>query len=330
MEIINFIELMLMATLLLFITMKGFQRYILSSSLMILIILTLLSMFLAREGFNKILNGATMIQVMLIMTIVAIIFLLSRKRKKDRRLIYCFLWFLTGSLLLSKGIDGRVGFLGIMIKLISYYGFYHYFYKGAYIALEKQMKEVEKLKTSLKQTYDEEVKKQLFYMELQQERLISAAHMDAMTETYNKKAILDILEELLSLKKEPISIMMIDIDCFKKINDFHGHVVGDQCIKELVAIIQRNIRKLDYIGRYGGDEFIVILPDASAIIAKNIAEDIRESISRESNPRVTISVGIACYPQDGQTPLDLIAKADKGLYTSKRKGKNNVSHTTMF
>lgn len=328
--VINFIELMLVMALFLMLFIKGFQRTILAASIMILVTLIPLSLTLPRYGFNKIIENPQLIQMLLNMTLLINILLLSRRKSKDRNLKYCFIWFLAGTVLQLKGVEGVVGLTAVSIKIAAYYGFYHYFYRRTYIAWESKMKEAEKLKTSLKQSYDEEVKKQLFYMELQQERLVSAAHTDGMTQAYNKSTIIAILEELISIGKEPISLAMVDIDHFKKINDYHGHIIGDNCIKEIVNIIQRNIRRADYIGRYGGDEFIIILPETNINEAKNVAEEIRKKISSYSKQNVTVSIGISSYPQDGKTAVEIISKADEGLYRSKRKGRNIVSHPTLF
>lgn len=329
-QVITFIEFVLMISLFLVILIKGFQRSVIATSIMILVILIPLSLSLPKYGFDIITKKPILIQVLLSLILLINSLLLLKGGSKERNLKYCFIWLFIGSLLQFMGIEGIIGFITISIKLVGYYGFYNYFYRRTYKTWENKIMEVEKLKASLKRAYDEEVKKQMFYMELQQERLLNAAHTDAMTEAYNKTAIIEILEKLISIGQKPISIMMVDIDFFKRINDCHGHVIGDQCIKEIANIIQKNIRRIDYIGRYGGDEFIIILPEASINDAKKIAEKIRGKISSYSKPSVTISVGISSYPQDGQTVMELISKADEGLYRSKRKGRNIVSHVTMF
>lgn len=329
-SVISFIELVLMASLLLVLSIKGFQRSILATSVMILLILIPLSLILPKYGFHIILEKPLQIQIILTLLLLANMIPLFISRKKERNLYYCFVWLFIASVLQLTGMEGIIESLTISMKVFGYYGFYHYFYRRTYTAWERKVREVEKMKRSLQLSYEEEVRKQLFYMELEQERLLNEAHTDAMTQAYNKKAIINILEKLITIGKEPISIMMLDIDYFKRINDCHGHVIGDTCIKGIVEIIKENTRKLDYIGRYGGDEFIIILPETSMHNAKSIAEKIREKISFASNPRVTVSVGIASYPQDGRNAMTLIAKADEGLYRSKRKGRNIVSHATMF
>jgi diguanylate cyclase (GGDEF)-like protein len=152
-----------------------------------------------------------------------------------------------------------------------------------------------------------------------------------LTKTLNKITILNVIEKLISSKKEnAFSILMFDIDNFKVINDSLGHVTGDMCLKTLALIASSNIREVDHLGRYGGDEFIIVLPTLEAKEAKFVAERFRKKINETSNPRFTVSIGIATYPSDGQTVKDLISAADKGLYKAKSKGKNAISHATLF
>ena len=122
--------------------------------------------------------------------------------------------------------------------------------------------------------------------------------------------------------------MLFDIDHFKAYNDKHGHQAGDECLKKVAGKVAAAARRpLDFAGRYGGEEFIVLLSDTDNRIAKEIAEKIRRSVSVLGNEdmKVTISIGISSrvlssYPE--QELLALIKKADSNLYTAKRDGKN--------
>jgi diguanylate cyclase (GGDEF)-like protein len=120
---------------------------------------------------------------------------------------------------------------------------------------------------------------------------------------------------------------MFDIDDFKKINDTQGHVTGDLIIKQLAIIALHCIREVDLVGRYGGDEFIIFLPNTIKEEAFIIAERLRKNVELAQNFRCTISVGISSYPQDGLKANQLISTADEALYASKKKGKNRVSLT---
>ena len=150
---------------------------------------------------------------------------------------------------------------------------------------------------------------------------------DLLTKTLNKITILNIIEKLITSKREKVfSILMFDIDDFKTINDTLGHIAGDLCLRTLAIIASNNIREVDYIGRYGGDEFIIVLPNLAENEAQFVAERFRNKVNETSNPKLTVSIGIATYPRDGETVKDLLSAADKALYKSKSKGKNTISH----
>jgi diguanylate cyclase (GGDEF)-like protein len=155
--------------------------------------------------------------------------------------------------------------------------------------------------------------------------------IDLLTRCFYKITILNIIEKLISSKKEYVfSLLMFDIDNFKTINDSLGHITGDLCLKTLANIASNNIREVDYLGRYGGDEFIIVLPSLTENEAKFVAERFKKKVSETSNPKFTVSIGVATYPYDGQTVKDLITSADKGLYKSKSTGKNTISHASLF
>lgn len=155
------------------------------------------------------------------------------------------------------------------------------------------------------------------------------ARTDSLTGLYLKSSLVPLAE--LHLKRNPkesLSIVMLDIDHFKEVNDTMGHPVGDKCLTALASIARASFRTNDMLGRYGGDEFIFILPSASASIAVTVAERFRRSIEIGSVPKFTVSIGISTYPQDGDNVKALIEAADKALYTSKQGGKNRVTHAS--
>ena len=129
----------------------------------------------------------------------------------------------------------------------------------------------------------------------------------------------------------PLSVVMLDLDDFKKINDTQGHLFGDRVLKELTETVSLSIRDGDVLGRYGGEEFMVVMPGADADIAKTVAERICKSIARakigdeDSGVQVTVSVGVATFPGRGKVDaLRLVDDADKKLYEAKNSGKNKV------
>jgi diguanylate cyclase (GGDEF)-like protein len=131
---------------------------------------------------------------------------------------------------------------------------------------------------------------------------------------------------------KPLSLIMLDIDDFKVYNDMLGHQAGDMILKNLALLLKNQSRKMDYVCRYGGEEFTVILPQTDKKEAYYIAERLRENIAKhtfihqEILPRkiITVSIGLATFPQDGSSSSDLLTYADKVLYEAKKKGKNNT------
>ena len=154
------------------------------------------------------------------------------------------------------------------------------------------------------------------------------AQCDSMTMLLNHENIyMRLCEEIDKAKhtKCPLSIIMIDIDDFKIINDTYGHLVGDKVIVQVAEIIVRTCRATDYVGRYGGEEFIVILPETNHAEAFSLAERLRASIEKncfETSDNITISGGVAEYT--GQTPEELIMMADQNHYSAKNSGKNRI------
>jgi len=158
---------------------------------------------------------------------------------------------------------------------------------------------------------------------------------DALTGSYNYRYFQSQIErEILRSKRHNnmFSVAMIDVDNFKEYNDTHGHLNGDIALKRLADVIHENIRKSDILARYGGDEFIIILPELNKPQARALAEKLCQVISRTSLPakklarkiNLTISLGIATYPVDGETEELLVKKADDALYKAKNSGRNTV------
>lgn len=171
------------------------------------------------------------------------------------------------------------------------------------------------------------VNKHTFHLKEVQERMSQINKIDNLTKSYNKKAILNIIEELtLNKKNDEFTIIMFDLDNFKTLNDTLGHVQGDMCLKTLSMIAKESIRTSDYLGRYGGDEFIIVLPKSKLSTAITIAERFRKNIDEQTQPHFTVSVGLATFPDDGSTTKELLGIADTGLYLSKEKGRNAVSY----
>ena len=166
-------------------------------------------------------------------------------------------------------------------------------------------------------------------------KLYELATKDGMTKLYIYRHFYTLLENEIrrcSRYKRNMSLIMMDIDNFKRINDTYGHLTGDTILKNLAIVLQESIRKIDIPARYGGEEFVVILPETNKEEACIIAERIRKNISQivvkvneTQNLSPTVSIGVAQYSTDGKEAKELINAADTALYHSKHNGKNMVS-----
>ena len=137
--------------------------------------------------------------------------------------------------------------------------------------------------------------------------------------------------------REPMAVMMVDIDHFKHVNDAHGHLAGDQVLRHVVEVIRRRIRAQDIVGRYGGEEFLVLLCDTTAQGAQQLAEHLREAVQDSScawdgQPlSVTVSVGVfGGRLEPGESWDQLIHAADNALYRAKQGGRNRVEVATSL
>lgn len=161
------------------------------------------------------------------------------------------------------------------------------------------------------------------------------SRIDGLTELYNHRFFQQLLETEISRAKryeKRLSLIMFDIDNFKILNDTEGHIKGDVVLKSVAKILQDASREYDVLARYGGDEFAFIAPETDTRNALSIANRVKEEVeskgffqdkSKKKNI-LTISAGIAGYPEEADTREELIAKADKALYRAKDMGKNSI------
>src|SRR3989338_2884674 len=149
---------------------------------------------------------------------------------------------------------------------------------------------------------------------------------DELTGVFNRRHFAQVLQlewkRAVRFKRE-LSLLMIDVDYFKRYNDTYGHLKGDEALKEIGKILIANLREVDTVARFGGEEFIVLLPDTDKRGAQAVAEKLRHLV-QEKIEAITISVGVATYPDDVTEMDDLIDHADIALYNAKDKGRNRV------
>lgn len=167
---------------------------------------------------------------------------------------------------------------------------------------------------------------------LTREQLREQATHDSLTGLWNRPAILDVLyRELARGKREstPVGLLVVDIDRFKAINDTYGHRSGDAVLMHIARLMQSNLRSYDTIGRYGGEEFLIVLPNCDLNAAANKAEKLRAAVSmalfttKVCTLAVTVSLGVACS-DNIQGAEALIHAADEALYQAKRNGRNRL------
>jgi diguanylate cyclase (GGDEF)-like protein len=162
--------------------------------------------------------------------------------------------------------------------------------------------------------------------------VLELAMTDSLTGIPNRRALMELAEHALARRGAvPMTLMMIDVDHFKRINDTYGHPVGDVVLRQVARLLSGRLRGGDVLGRYGGEEFCVLAPDTDAEGALTLAESLRDIIAfrplhtEQGELQITVSIGIACCPDESARSLkDLLAEADAALYAAKEAGRNRV------
>jgi len=156
---------------------------------------------------------------------------------------------------------------------------------------------------------------------------------DGLTNLPNRRAFEDAMQREFSRSTRytrPLSLLVIDIDHFKKINDVHGHLAGDAALRQFATLLKANLRRDDVAGRMGGEEFAVLLPEIDDVGAKLTAEKLRQLTSRhrfefeEAVMPLTVSIGVATRTPSDQEPMEIYRRGDELLFTAKRAGRNRV------
>lgn len=165
------------------------------------------------------------------------------------------------------------------------------------------------------------------------EALKFEASHDFLLRIWNRRSIIELLGKELSRAKRaqtPISVLLADMDFFKRVNDSHGHLFGDEVLRIAAETMAIAVRRDDYVGRYEGEEFLVVLPNCTAEAAREVGERVRQAIAKETFPNevgITVSIGVSQW-RSGQEIRDLLHLADVALYRAKQEGRNRVEVET--
>lgn len=195
--------------------------------------------------------------------------------------------------------------------------------ESAYIEKERALLELQHL-------HDEIEQKQSQLMETNAQ-LLALSNTDKLTGIANRRLFqqqLDSFIDRFNRTGKTFSVLLIDIDFFKKVNDTFGHLVGDIVLKELAQLLMKQARSQDVVARYGGEEFVVLLPDVEVDDSNEIAWAFNQSVDERQWPEIgslTISIGVATFIE-GDTADSVLEFADQALYKSKRDGRNRVTH----
>jgi len=321
---IGYIDLVLLAATLILILS---WRWGFSSSALILVLYSTLLLFLIQDRpllpsifYSSLwIGGITAF-------VTALILIFLKKMIKDSNSTLCWGVAILGFMqMLQILVPGLSFFLIGVGKTTAYLLFFLYIFKKTNEPYIEEMKQAEEKLYDLKKTINYEVKKRIVEIELHNEHLLNSIQRDPLVDAYNRKAITDALTEMIDdPNSERFTVLLFDVDNFKGINDKQGHSAGDRVLKKITQIAKENIRGFDVLGRYGGDEFLIILPGTTISDALFVAERFRKKVCMQSG--TTISIGIASYPEDGKTVQQIVDIADKGLYESKNKGKNTITH----
>ena len=172
----------------------------------------------------------------------------------------------------------------------------------------------------------------VFAIEKMQQELHEATVRDTLTQLYNRVYFLNRLESAVDYARrsgESVSLLMVDVDHFKHVNDAHGHLAGDQALRSFAAACTRMLRSYDVVARFGGEEFMVLLPNTNSTIACDVAERLRriteQTVIQTDNSVtfcITVSIGVATWGPRSESAHAMLAQADTALYQAKHQGRN--------
>lgn len=203
---------------------------------------------------------------------------------------------------------------------------------ASYLLLMQDISEQE-TELQLLKTKNDELQQRLADIERLKNRIREQSIRDPLTNLYNRRFLNEFMERELALARrnqKPLAVIMLDLDHFKQLNDQFGHQTGDKVIEMVARHLLRQSRRTDILFRYGGEEFLVILPNTNTTQARHLAENWRVHVeqtqvfAKHQAVNITLSAGVAVYPEHGTTTFNLIQAADEALYQAKAAGRNQV------
>ncbi len=183
------------------------------------------------------------------------------------------------------------------------------------------------------QNLENEVARRTEELKLANARLSELALTDSLTRVPNRRALFARFQDEIDRAdryQRPITVAMVDVDHFKVFNDMEGHLCGDEALKKIAAVLSANLRKTDFLGRYGGEEFLILMPETSVHNGLEITQRLKASVEntvfqgKAKQAYLTVSLGLSGYPHHGKTPKPLIEAADQALYQAKEGGRNRI------
>jgi diguanylate cyclase (GGDEF)-like protein len=318
-------DLSLLLVIVLLVVIWYWKRYYLTLALIVFFPVLIFLLILGIGTIPPVMLSPSVRTAVALGSVGIIIFLLRMRNKEKDLPLIC------GVIILGIGQVFPLVFSGEWLSLIlvsdtlAYLLFYLYTLRNSRDLCLDRTKKAEAKIANLNKTINLEVRKRVFELERHNEHLLKMIQKDPLVDAYNKKGILNLLKEMI---EEPgaqrFTIILFDLDNFKIINDTQGHLAGDAILRKVAKIARASIRGFDYLGRFGGDEFLIILPGTNVSDALFVAERFRRSITEES--AISVSIGVAAFPEDGRKVQEILEAADAGLYESKRKGKNSVTY----
>lgn len=273
-------------------------------------------------------SGILSLNISLIIFVFLTIILLFFSKRESNHIRYFFLfYFLSSTAIIYNKMNDEIFTILMIFKLIVILFLFSQLLSRYNEKIKSTKNRLHKLETSFEKSVRFEAKKRTISLEKINENALIKAKTDELTKVLNKEGILSIIDKLIySSQVTTFSLLFFDIDDFKSINDNYGHNIGDKALRSLASNLKLLIREEDYFGRYGGDEFIIVLKNVTTSQAYKIANRYKNYVYNNSSPKFSISIGFATYPNDGNSIDSLLEIADQGLYATKEKGKNGVSY----